>query len=674
MGKFFLRRFFGLRIPSLVVTLSIPLSAAQDGGGLGLASYDSDSGNAPRGAIVQMWELDSGYFHGMGGPYYNEENGQWEYCRLASTDIRCMGNDGRIRRHVLLDDSGAGERAMIMSDVDGDGVVEIIVADRKKLVILRGSDGSISAEAEMHHFFSAHGGRLLLAGGKMKSDGSIGILVYGSTEDGTGLVCFQANGEVAWKWSTAGSRKTGSVVCADIDFDGLDEIFVYGSGLWCIEADGRTRWESDGVAGHIRFNDILIDDFDNDDAWEVATLLKDGTMGLLVASSGAVKVVCEAPHEVYDMCGGRLAPAKPADLLALRNDGKAGSKVWFRSHVGSSRQEPVISLKEGAHSSELICSDVNGDGVDEIVIAENGIGGAGIWVYSGTGETLLHIPGERIPGNDGSQRITFPTSGADFAFDINGNGRAEVHAQCANVAFLFEIPTEATPSKSPRDAAPFVRWRFEENWRDEAGRGELKAHRGAFCRTAAEGATAASFETGSAVAATELSGLPDALSDSFSVLLWIRKNMDTDLGVALRLGGGEENCLTVRTKAIMPSLTKVPIVEIRSGGDESSLCLLKSGSADDAYGEWRFVAITFSSADRKCRLYIDGNLRDSCSWTGWGRRNGARPDESVYIGGWREGTGLNHTFVHGLIDDVSIYNRAMSRAEVRALYKRRKGE
>jgi hypothetical protein len=75
---------------------------------------------------------------------------------------------------------------------------------------------------------------------------------------------------------------------------------------------------------------------------------------------------------------------------------------------------------------------------------------------------------------------------------------------------------------------------------------------------------------------------------------------------------------------------------------------------------WYYVAGTYDGA--YARLYINGNFNNQAAGTG-SISTSALP---LTIGG---GSGINF---NGLLDDVRIYNRALSAAEIQALYNAQK--
>lgn len=83
---------------------------------------------------------------------------------------------------------------------------------------------------------------------------------------------------------------------------------------------------------------------------------------------------------------------------------------------------------------------------------------------------------------------------------------------------------------------------------------------------------------------------------------------------------------------------------------------------------WQYVVATYSSADRRIHLYIDGEIVGvSEPFLGGEGKITYLANTSVTIG--RGGTTGWWRAFHGLIDEVRIYNRALSPEEVQALYR-----
>ena len=89
----------------------------------------------------------------------------------------------------------------------------------------------------------------------------------------------------------------------------------------------------------------------------------------------------------------------------------------------------------------------------------------------------------------------------------------------------------------------------------------------------------------------------------------------------------------------------------------SSSWFAGSTSVDD--GQWHHVAATYDGATMK--VYVDGHLDGSVPHTG----NGQTGTSAILIGARSDGT--NASNFPGMIDELSVYNRALSSAEIQAL-------
>jgi hypothetical protein len=84
-------------------------------------------------------------------------------------------------------------------------------------------------------------------------------------------------------------------------------------------------------------------------------------------------------------------------------------------------------------------------------------------------------------------------------------------------------------------------------------------------------------------------------------------------------------------------------------------------------GQWIHVATTYDAATRELRLYFNGEL-DARSVTGGASIRSSRTDLSIGAGGFFPAANMAGEAFAGLIDEVRIYNRALSETEMQTLY------
>ena len=94
-------------------------------------------------------------------------------------------------------------------------------------------------------------------------------------------------------------------------------------------------------------------------------------------------------------------------------------------------------------------------------------------------------------------------------------------------------------------------------------------------------------------------------------------------------------------------------------------------SAPLAKGRWILLAATYEKAAGALRLYENGELVSETTTT-FGPLRDLDPNASPGVGignhPWHEGQGFNYPF-HGLLDDVRLYSRALTPAQIRALFR-----
>lgn len=81
-------------------------------------------------------------------------------------------------------------------------------------------------------------------------------------------------------------------------------------------------------------------------------------------------------------------------------------------------------------------------------------------------------------------------------------------------------------------------------------------------------------------------------------------------------------------------------------------------------GVWYFLAGTYDSATNELNLYLDAVLMDTVSYTSSGLYDGSA---KLGIGAYGDGGDANK-HLDAQIDEVTIFNRALSSAEIRAIY------
>lgn len=216
-------------------------------------------------------------------------------------------------------------------------------------------------------------------------------------------------------------------------------------------------------------------------------------------------------------------------------------------------------------------------------------------------------------------------------------------------------------SKPPTNLGLAGYWKFDEGSGsaifDSSGRNNHGTTSGAFAATFIDGkrGKALSFDgTNDYVSVPRNSILNSTIDGSHTVSMWIRNSQVTTVD---RLFGMPD--ATSGTHAVLLNYTSVGKVSYYegSGADVNSLL---STTADLNNGKWRHLV--FQLDGTTMRIYVDGVLDSSRTMVA-----ATLSDENLYIGRTR-GIDASDQYFNGLIDDVRIYNRALSAQEIRTLY------
>jgi uncharacterized repeat protein (TIGR03806 family) len=201
---------------------------------------------------------------------------------------------------------------------------------------------------------------------------------------------------------------------------------------------------------------------------------------------------------------------------------------------------------------------------------------------------------------------------------------------------------------------PFTAWyQFEGNALDTSGSGHHGTPNNVSYVAGKEGAQAAQFNgTGSYVS------IPRSIQDDFTVAMWV-KTTDT-AGAAgaqwwsgkglvdgeVNGGGADWGTAIVNGKFVLGVGS--------TGGDTT---LASSGNIND--GTWHHVAATRDNTSGAMTVYVDGVLRGS----GTGPTGSRTFPLSLRIGSLQTA----NNFLNGTLDDVRLYDRVLTAAEIAAL-------
>ena len=149
---------------------------------------------------------------------------------------------------------------------------------------------------------------------------------------------------------------------------------------------------------------------------------------------------------------------------------------------------------------------------------------------------------------------------------------------------------------------------------------------------------------------------------SFSLSAWVKRAGDSPTGRAGTIVGKE----MASTAQFM-----LEIIDSSEGTSPNTVRFITFGLAVISVystqtitnGQWYHIVATFDSSSITQKIYIDGVQNATQTTTGTMTAN----SDTLKIG-YSQGTGASNNYFFGVIDDVRIYNRALSAGEVKRLY------
>jgi len=197
------------------------------------------------------------------------------------------GSGSRLWDYSLPGEVDWGSTAPVAADMDGDGVVELMVADRIGNLVCLSDDGSTQWTARC-----AGGINSAPALADLDADGGMEILLGSAKSQ---LICFSHTGRELWRTPQAAGSGSSPIV-TDLEGDGAPEIVVGSEdGLSVYSRTGKRLW-------HHRMKKsvhdaISVADIDDDDRKEIIAADLFGHVACL-EDNGAVKWTANAEQRV----------------------------------------------------------------------------------------------------------------------------------------------------------------------------------------------------------------------------------------------------------------------------------------------------------------------------------------------------------------------------------------
>jgi hypothetical protein len=370
----------------------------------------------------------------------NECAGNCEYSSNGSVGVLLGNGDGTFQPAVSYNSGGAEAYSVAVGDVNGDGKLDLIVANDNAVGVLLGNgDGTFQPAV------SYNSGGSSVAVADVNGDGKLDLVVSSLT--GGSVSVFLGNGDGTFQpavgYNSGGWGFFSSVAVADVNGDGKPDLLVANH---CASSSADCRFGSAGVLlGNGDGTFQAVQNYSSEgfapDSIAVADVNGDGKKDLLIANVyaaggatyGTVGVLFGNGDGTFQAAQ-TYATDGPAEFVAVgdvNRDGKpdllvanGNVDVFFGNGDGTFQAAPNYTLALTADGGEVAvaAADVNGDGKPDVLAAYCGdsscTGEVSVLLGNGNGTFRL---GQAYATGGG-----YPSSIA--IADVNGDGKPDLLA------------------------------------------------------------------------------------------------------------------------------------------------------------------------------------------------------------------------------------------------------
>jgi len=552
------------------------------------------------------------------------------YAAGTASLYRNLGSSGIITSNSFAPKidlaAGFSPIALALADLDGDGRLDLVLANHygPTISICRNtsSPGAISFAPRVG--YPALSGPHGLAVQDLNGDGKPEIVVANNGHaSGTTVSVFPNNSVpgtigLGTRFELAAGQQPVFVAITDVDGDGTPDVIAI---------------------SHL--------------SYEMSVMRNLGTGGVFGPASFAPRVNFTTGTTPHGLVTADLDADGRPDVIVANNGGNSASVFRNTSTPGvinSNSFAPRVDLPSGVGPNSAGVGDINGDGRPDLAISHT----TGVTLYLNA-----TTPGS-VTSNSFAQTATF-LSGAPNApvlSDLDGDGRPDLVAGGARLRIAQNLIPVAVCTPAPAGLVAW--WQAEGNANDTAdsNNGQL---RGGITFTTGTVGQAFSFNGSDAdVRVPSSPSLNVGLAEGFTIEVWINPADVTRWHPVVEWNDGSFG-------------VNFSVADASGAGAGSLWIDVKDTGFNDHFfstaggllvsNAWQHVAVTYLKSTGHTVLYINGVLRAQQTLGSFTPRTIG----DLYVGLRPYDGGAGARFA-GLMDEVSLYNRALTPAEIQAIY------
>jgi hypothetical protein len=352
---------------------------------------------------------------------------------------------------------GRAPAALIAADVNGDGRLDLVTAnhdDNSVSVLLNGGGGAFRPAVT----FAAGSGPVALAAADLNGDGHKDLAVVDNVSDAFTVLMGNGKGQFTLGGSFAVRNGPTSIALADFNGDGIQDVATVSGGYGHLDVcmgrgDGSFMTPTNYVTGYCA-NTVVVGDFNHDGQPDLAVACTfpsgDGVSILLGNPDGTFQPLVNygaGKQMPITLAVGDLNGDGVQDLVTA-NDQFANNSVSVLTGNGDGSFGTATVYTAGQAPNAVAVGDLNGDGVLDVVVADQSSPVGAIAVLLGNGDgSLLASPDLAVPSpgpliqadldGDGITDLAVLTTGGNYngvmIFPGSGNGSFGAPLQTAPI-------------------------------------------------------------------------------------------------------------------------------------------------------------------------------------------------------------------------------------------------
>jgi hypothetical protein len=315
---------------------------------------------------------------------------------------------------------GAESRAVTIGNIDGDPDLEIIYSGTAQgpLYAFKHDGSTINGWPFLSVNGTAYPSIGELDGNNTHGEIATGYGPFlGSCENDQFLISGDGNIMDGWPKTSCNAGTTTPPMLADIDNDGIDEIFMSGGKGYYSNGNGIPAWSSSAGTLGQAFGDITGDGQPNIvmQNYYINAYYLDGTpvSGFPVTPTSSLNEISGGPLGLADLDGGgrkeivqiNKVQENPGYFIVRVYNG-SGALLWQRETADATDYRTVPSF-----------GDINGDGLPEILIQTN----SKIYAWDASGSLLPNFPIDYTVTNPPGYTYNNAGSSAPLVADVTGD-------------------------------------------------------------------------------------------------------------------------------------------------------------------------------------------------------------------------------------------------------------